>query len=612
MCGIFGFLGSKCCFKYGISGLRHLQNRGYDSAGCCGIDNICLNFVIKKYASSSNYDSINRLDEHREDFKNCNIGIFHTRWATHGANTDNNAHPHMDNYKRFAIVHNGIIENFYELKLELENNYNIHFDSNTDTEVVVNLISVYYDGKYIEKSIMKAISRLRGTWALVILCIDQPNNMYCIRRGSPLLIGHGDTGVIVTSEQAGFGTYVEKYICLKNDDLTKIVMKDKNISIEHEQNEKYEIRNITIKLNELSPEPYNHWTFKEIYEQYESSTRVMENRILGSNIILDELTRYENYLKNIDHVILLGCGTSLNASKHSVYFFKDLCKLTTVQAFDGAEFIFDDIPKHGTSCAIFLSQSGETKDLYRCIKICHDNYVLTIGVINVIDSLISRDVESVCYLNAGREVSVASTKAFTSQIMLVCMIAIFIAQIKNINKHKRDNYIESLSMLPSQINEVLSTVTNTCQTVAEYLIHHKDLFILGKGNMISVAEEGALKTKEIGYIHSEAYGSNSLRHGPYALIEKGTPIIFLNSDDSNTELVNSTIEEVISRNAYPIVISDANYVSRHAIHKIIVPKNKNFNGILHNIPMQIMAYYMACLKGHNPDMPRNLSKSVTV
>ena len=293
-------------------------------------------------------------------------------------------------------------------------------------------------------------------------------------------------------------------------------------------------------------------------------------------------------------------------------FFKDLCNFSTVQAFDGSEFTDDDVPKHGSVCAIFLSQSGETKDLYRCIKICRDNAVFTIGVINVVDSLIAREVNCGCYLNAGREVGVASTKAFTSQVIVLSMIAIFFAQINDLSVFKREQYIKALRQLPTEIKKTINTTADICKLIASHLMDQKNMFVLGKGSMLSVASEGALKTKEIGYIHAEAYGGNALRHGPYAVIDQGTPIVFLSPDDSNFTTMNNTIEEVKSREAYPIVISDSSNVSRHAAQKIIVPRSDIYKGILHNIPMQLIAYFMAVVKGHNPDMPKNLSKCVSV
>jgi glucosamine--fructose-6-phosphate aminotransferase (isomerizing) len=654
MCGILGFLGvackegqTECCFKYGIYGLKQLQNRGYDSAGACAIktkDNLENNFVLRKFASKKSIedsskilDSIKMLEEYEDEFKCCMNGIFHTRWATHGAKTDNNAHPHLDNKNRIALVHNGIIENYYDLKLELEKEHNIIFKSETDTEVIVNLISIYYEQtkdefgmKHMKQAIMKAVARLQGTWALVIISTEKPDNMYCARRGSPLLVGFGGCYIIVTSEQAGFGSNVNNYICLNNDDITVLKKHDGKVTFRNIDN--YELRNVTIKNNELTPDPFPHWTLKEINEQYEASIRAISfgGRIVENDkVILGGPLMHIERLKKIEHLILLGCGTSLNAGIHSMDFFKDLCNFTTVQAFDGSEFTDKDIPLRGSSCAILISQSGETKDLYRCIKILKNNPslntnktkddsldidVFTIGVVNVQDSLIAREVDCGCYLNAGREVGVASTKAFTSQVIVLSMLAIFFAQINGINRSKREYYIKSLRQLSTDIKKTISNCLEISEKVADYLKLQKDLFILGKGSMVSVACEGALKTKEIGYIHAEAFGGNALRHGPYALIESGTPIIFINPNDDNYSLMNNTVEEVTSRDAYPIIISDneSNNISRHAKFKIIVPFNRIYRGILHNIPLQLIAYHLAIKKSHDPDKPKNLSKCVSV
>jgi glucosamine--fructose-6-phosphate aminotransferase (isomerizing) len=657
MCGIFGFLGTKCFFKYSINGLKQLQNRGYDSAGCCGIRKLVIEpketdktddskdqkeceyeMIVRKYATKKDGDSIDTLEKDADLFENCEVGISHTRWATHGAKTDANAHPHLDYKDRIALVHNGIIENYYELKKELEVKHKIKFRSETDTEVIVNLISIYYDQsedsdgvKHMEQAIMKAVSRLSGTWALIVISKEKPDNIYCARRGSSLLIGFGDCCIMVTSEQAGFNSYVTNYVQLDDDDIT--VIRKRNGKINFENIENYELRKVTVGKSELTPEPFEHWTLKEIHEQYAASVRAINfgGRILESNKInLGGLVQREAILKKITHLLLLGCGTSLNAAQHAVHFFKDLCEFTTVQAFDGSEFLKEDIPKKGKVCAVFLSQSGETKDLYRCIEICRSNNVFTVGVVNVVDSLIARNVDCGCYLNAGREVGVASTKAFTSQVILLSMLAIYFAQINNLNSTKREYYIKCLRQLPTDIKKIFHTTDDTnisketdfkkkvitiddmCKEIAEYLITQKDLFVLGKGSMVSVASEGSLKTKEIGYIHAESYGGNALRHGPYAVIEKGTPIIFLNPNDTNYDLMNNTIEEVKTRDACPIVISDSKDVSRHASYKIQVPSNNVYKGILHNIPMQLISYYMALKKGHNPDMPKNLSKCVTV
>lgn len=637
MCGIFGFISdiyessNSECFQRGIFALRQLQNRGYDSAGGCAIKNSNdqNSIVLRKYATTKQVDSIDRLEKDSDIFLDTSVGIFHTRWATHGAKTDNNAHPHIDHTGKIALVHNGIIENYFDLKSELEKNHNIDFKSETDTEVIANLISVYYsESNHMEEAIIKATNRLRGTWALVIICSDKPDNMYCARHGSALLIGFGDRSIMVASEQAGFGQAVTNYICLKDHDITVIRRRLGKVKFEKTQN--YEMKAVSLTSQELTPDPYPHWTLKEILEQYEASIRAISfgGRILSdSEVRLGGLLEHELELKSVEHIILLGCGTSLNAGQHALQYFRDLGRFTTVQALDGSEFTAQDIPSNQAdkTAAIFLSQSGETKDLYRCLKICRNSEVLiTIGVINAVDSLIAREVDCGCYLNAGREVGVASTKAFTSQVILLSMIAIYFAQINNISSKKRIQYIRSLRRLSQDIKLTLSSSNEASKRIADQLTHQKSMFILGKGSIIPVAEEGALKTKEIGYIHSEAYGGNALRHGPYALIEPGTPIIFLNPSDawftsstlgeSHFSLMNNTIEEVKSREAFTIMITDVNTskVMSKADIVVEVPSNSHYQGILLNIPMQLIAYHMAIIKGNNPDKPRHLSKCVSV
>lgn len=632
MCGIFGFIGkNNDSFKYGMYGLKQLQNRGYDAAGCCSIHNNEL--LLSKYASTPTTDSIDRLEQDALLYEHCNNGIYHTRWATHGSKTDNNAHPHMDNTERFAIVHNGIIENYLELK-EYLIDLGIVFRSGTDTEVIVNLLSINYDiTKCIEDAILKTVNMLRGTWALLILSLDHPDKIYCIRHGSSLLMGLGDNCIMIASEQAGFGNHVVNYTCIDNNNLVTLYIKD-NVVMYDSMVGFGKFYDVTLSSTELSPDPYEHWTLKEIHEQYESSLRAINygGRIDGDKIKLGGLSNHDTELVNAKHLILLGCGTSLNAGMYSKMYFKKLCNFVTVQAFDGSEFTLDDIPKTSdVICVIFLSQSGETKDLYRCLEVCNvaenmDRNIITVGVINAVDSLIAREVNCGCYLNAGREVGVASTKAFTSQIILLSMIAMYISQLHNINNNIRKKMIQSLRKLSFDIKQCLNMINESCDIISDHLINEQHCFILGKpySNMKYVADEGSLKIKEIGYLHTESYGGKALRHGPYALIEKNTPIIFINPYDNDEGFVHmiSTVEEVKSRDATTIMISDSLSYETQNNSKIVlpdtidtiinVPYNRDYQCILHNIPMQIIAYKLSVKKGNNPDKPRNLSKCISV
>ena len=613
MCGITGYIGSKDAFYYILNGLKMLENRGYDSAGICTID-AEHNYVLNKFATTSELSSLKKLESYEKHYKNSCIGIGHTRWATHGAKTDANSHPHTDNTGIFSLVHNGIIENYFELKKELEQEHNITFVSETDTEVIVNLISIYYKKyKHVEESIVEATGRLKGTWGIVVLCSDKPDNLYCARHGSPLLIGFGGSFMLVASEQSGFCNYLTNYVCLEDGDV--VVLKKRKGKITFEKQDAYVLKDITVKDIQPTPDPYPHWTIKEINEQYEASIRAisMGGRLLDDySVKLGGLMSDKDSLIKLDHLILLGCGTSLYAGLHSLKFFKELCDFVTVQAFDGAEFDENDIPKQGNTGLLFLSQSGETRDLHRCIKIGRSKGLFMIGVVNVIDSQIARDVDCGCYLNAGREVGVASTKCFTSQVIVLSMIAIWFAQIKDINNYQRKKYIKNLRQLPMHIKKTIKNTEEHIKKLAEVLMKHDSIFILGKGSSKSIAQEGSLKIKEIGYIHAEGYGGNSLRHGPYALIKKDTPIIFVAPNDSHITHMKNTIEEVHSREAMPICITDCKDEMKHSRETIVVEANTTYKGILHVIPMQLLSYYISVLKGHNGDKPKNLSKTVSV
>ena len=619
MCGILGIIGYIDGFDITIQGLKMLLNRGYDS---CGIASISNNneLIVHKYADILNRNMIELLESHKNDFNNCEMLISHSRWATHGGKTDENAHPHVDYKNRIVLVHNGIIENYFELKVELEKDFGVNFKSQTDTEVIVNLISVYYDkcNFDLEKAITMATQRLQGTWALEIMCIDNLNRLYCARHGSPLLIGFGDNFAIATSEQSGFCNYVKNYICLNDGDIVLLEKVDGNIKFEKKY--LYKIKDITGEKIETTPYPYSHWTLKEIHEQIESCKRSINfgGRLLDNDKVkLGGLDDNVDKLTNAEHIIILGCGTSLNAGIHGVSFFKDLVDFNTVQSFDAGEFHERDIPKHGKTILIMLSQSGETKDLHRCISIAKKYDLFTIGIINVVDSLIAREVDCGCYLNAGKEVGVASTKAFTSQIIVLSLVAIWFAQTKNINKDKRKEYINCLRNLSNDIKETISKSKDDCKQIADFLKDKTSCFILGKGLMESYAREGALKIKEISYIHAEGYSAVSLKHGPFSLLDENIPVIIINpypEDKNNIDYlrVESTIEEVASRYAPIILITNSKEECKKTKFIVRVETNKVYEGILHLIPMQLIAYYLSVSKGINPDMPKNLAKCVTV
>jgi len=607
MCGIIGIIGFSQCNKFIIDGLLQLQNRGYDSAGICTLSNN-NEFLIYKYASKTNINAMNLLKE--KEYNNDTIGIGHTRWATHGAKTDNNSHPHMDMNNQFSLVHNGIIENFNELKNDLIGK-NYTFKSQTDTEVIVNLLA--YENTLVDRvedAIRNTINKLEGTYALCILNKKEQNKLYCVRHGSPLLISINDNEALIVSEQSGFCNKANSYICLDNQDIC--ILEKKNNKVNISTSNSYNLKKSTNIESKLTPYPYNHWMIKEIYDQVESSKRAISNggRLFDDNKVkLGGLESSKDKLIKIKNLILLGCGTSYFAGLTSIKYFKELCNFNTIQIFDGAEFNDNDIPKIGETALLLLSQSGETKDLHRCIKIGKDNNLYIIGVVNVVDSLIARESNCGCYLNAGREVAVASTKSFTSQVIILSMIAIWFAQKHNINDNKRLQYISDIRKLSNDISQVLNN-GEKYKLFVDQLFNKNSMFILGKGNLEAIAKESSLKVKEVSYIHAEGYSGSSLKHGPFGLLEKDFPVILIDSDENYFSKMTNVYEEVKSRHANVITISNNYNLERENL--ILIPQNKTFSNILSIIPMQLISYEISIKKGINPDFPRNLAKVVTV
>jgi glucosamine--fructose-6-phosphate aminotransferase (isomerizing) len=648
MCGIFGILTKNKIKKLRqliIDGLIQLQNRGYDSSGVCVLND--NNFEIHKYASTNEISSLNKLISLELDIDNkeLSIGIGHNRWATHGAKNDINAHPHISNDKKFVLVHNGIIENYQDLKAMLVND-GYTFYSQTDTEVIVNLISYNYNNiknnkvknninnnlnkniknenktlenqinDDIEKSISETINQLEGTYGIILMFINNPDKIYCVRNGSPLLIGSNDDSVIITSEQSGFCNMVNTYITLNNDDICVISIDNKNNKLQIDTSHKYIQKNITLTNYDLTPYPYQYWTIKEIYEQEKTVINSFNRggRIKNvSEVKLGGLEENINILKSIKNLILLGCGTSYHAGLYGLNYLKTLCNFNTVNIYDGADFNIMDVPKEGKTALILISQSGETRDLHRCIEIAKDNNIFTIGVINVVDSLIAREVDCGVYCNAGREMGVASTKAFTSQVICLSLIAVWFSQMAGINEIKRKNILKDLKNLSNDIKNTLSDVKDDIIEISTQLKNYDNLFLLGKGTDEAVAKEGSLKIKEISYIHSEGYSASALKHGPFALLDERFPVILLNCIEEYNSKIYNCFEEVHSRNSPVYIITNNNNINLKRDCKIIkVRYNKSYSSLLGILPLQLMAYYISINKNINPDIPKNLAKVVTV
>lgn len=612
MCGIVACASKNNCSRILFNGLLQLKNRGYDSVGMCSANE--YKFTIDKFASTPEIDSYELLNRALENHSNSKIGIAHTRWATHGAKTDENSHPHISMCGKFSIVHNGIIENYKDLKQMLASNGYV-FKSQTDSEVIVQLLSYVHSNSKNENimdSIKEMLKMLQGTWGLVIVCLDKPDSIYCTRHGSPVLIGYDDECAIVCSEKSGFCNRIQNYFVLGDLEICKIKLVDNCVKISMEKD--YKLNTLRHEEFALSPEPYLHWTIKEIYEQPESALRAisMGGRLMDDGQVkLGGLDDNFDKLKNIDNLILLGCGTSYFAGQHSLFFFKDLCDFNSVQLFDGADFKENDVPKNGKSALILISQSGETKDLHRCIDIGKRLGLFLIGLVNVVDSLIAREVNCGCYLNAGKENGVASTKSYTSQVIILSMIAVWFSQKKRIHQEKREKYIRDIRKLHYDITNALTINEDLLENVInKVLIDKEHLFLLGKGKSESIAKEGALKIKEITYIHAEGYSTSSLKHGPFALLDEKFPVILISPNDEHYKKNENAYEEIKSRNSPIIFITDD--LTCDKLNVLYVPKNDTFCDLLSVIPLQLIAYRLAVLKGINPDTPKNLAKVVTV
>jgi glucosamine--fructose-6-phosphate aminotransferase (isomerizing) len=462
-----------------------------------------------------------------------------------------------------------------------------------------------------EESIKKTIEQLSGTWALVIININYPNKLWVTRNGSPLLLGIEDDYVIVASEQIAFGNHINNYIVLNNNDLIEITKT--NETIEYNKNiNHYQLNKKIQNGDESSPTNYDHWMIKEIMEQSKSVNCAINNggRIESETTVkLGGLDKNKKQLLDSDNLILLGCGTSYHAGLWSMHVFKELNIFNTTSIYDGAEFEIKDIPKKGKTVFILLSQSGETKDLQRCIKMIHDNNCASIGVINVVDSFIARETNCGVYLNAGREVAVASTKSFTNQCVILTLIAIWFSQNRQSCIEKRTKLINDLHNLSFHIANLFKKENlEEVKKIVPIIKDSHSMFLLGKGKEEAIAKEGALKIKEVTYIHAEGYSSSALKHGPFGLIVPSLPIIIFDVNETYRSKNKNVYQEVIAREANVIKITEI----KDETTCLIIDKNDTFAGLLANIYVQLLAYYVAIEKEYNPDFPRNLAKVVTV
>lgn len=641
MCGIIGYLGEEPCFDYLITGLKLLQNRGYDSAGISTI-NSSNQIITTKFASNSNETSIDILEKLSKSHSSNFIGIGHTRWATHGSKSDLNAHPHNDSNNLFSVVHNGIIENYTEIKEMLEKS-SITLVSQTDTEVIPKLFQYFYEKQLqkgdsfekctktvnntfdFQKDILKpTIDLLKGSWAILVLYSKTPDKIYVCKNGSPVVIGVSPKNshkffCLISSETSVLSEYYSKYISLNDGDILCIQKKESNeIIIDYNEARFKEMRDIPniftdTRDNQIILEEFPHYTLKEIYEQPFSILRTLDIR----EDLFKTLEKNREKILSHKHLILLGCGTSLNSANVASHLFRNIKCFSTVQAFDASEMTMDHIPfsfkEHSKKDTLFilLSQSGETKDVHKCLEMIKKNGYMTISLVNVFDSLIYRESDLGIYLNAGLERAVASTKSFTSQIIGLTLLSRWFESGIKLNKEPVKNE-ENISYL---VKNYLENNRNYLKELAKTMYEAKNIFVLGRGIYKCIADECALKIKEICYIHCESFSQGALKHGPFALLDAETIVILFGFDEKTL----NTIEEISSRGSRIILITtrDNPFVNENIRNKtetILIPSciYEYYQCILSIIPLQLLAYEISILKGINPDYPRNLAKVVTV
>jgi len=625
-CGIAGVVGAKGDARdYLIEGLTILKNRGYDSAGIATMADADSQLVVTKHASEGEKaDGLNTVDKMSSVSNGHNIGIAHTRWATHGGKTDANAHPHTDSSGRIALVHNGTLNNANELRKELQSRGH-HFNSETDTEVIAKLIGEYYEQVGdIKLATEQALSRCDGSWGLCIMCTDCPDQLVVARNGSPLVIGIGTDRTFIASETSAFNRYTKNFISMNDGEIG--VLKGDGMTLDLSRMQVAPDQEV-----KLSPAPYPHWTLKECVEQPEAIGRALGfgGRLTSDQIQLGGLEKMKDDLAHVKYLTLSACGTSLNAAKYAEKLMKHLGSFDVVHSLDAAETDQKDFPKNPQmakeSAYLVVSQSGETKDVANVVNAAQENNLTVLSVVNAVGSLIARTTKLGVYCNAGRENAVASTKAFTTQVTVLALIALWFRELKDRangvehNSAEGELLKESLMRLPICCGMALKN-REQCREVAQRLNGKDHCFVLGKGYGEPVAYEGALKIKEMCYLHAEGYSGGALKHGPFALIESdengkrgATPIIMLILDDTHAHHMRTAAEEVRARGADVIVITDkAELADGIDSNPIVIPSNGPMTALGAVLPIQLIAYELALMRGINPDTPRNLAKAVTV
>jgi glucosamine--fructose-6-phosphate aminotransferase (isomerizing) len=610
MCGIVGYIGSREAYPVLIKGLKRLEYRGYDSAGVALLNGDTT--IYKKRGKVSELEDYVRGKETK-----CTIGIGHTRWATHGEPSDVNAHPHHSEKGLFTIIHNGIIENYAVLKRTLMEQ-GMTFYSETDTEVLANLIEYIYTTEKVsvEVAVSLALQKVEGAYGLVVISSEEPDMLIAARRSSPLVIGLGSNEYFIASDATPIAEYTDRVIYLNNDDIALIRRDELVLKNLVSETTSVNIKTLELGIQEMEKQGYEHYMLKEIFEQPRSIQDTFRGRIHTetSEIRLGGLLDVKDRLVGARRIVVIACGTSWHAGLVGEYLIEDLARIP-VEVEYASEFRYRNPMIGPEDVVLAISQSGETADTLAAIQLAREAGALVLGICNVAGSSISRETHAGVYTHAGIEIGVASTKAFTTQVTVLAMMAVMIGKEKGVLSQQRYSHlIQELYDVPGKIEKILEQ-NEEFKRIADIYKDANNALYLGRGVSFPVALEGALKLKEISYIHAEGYPAAEMKHGPIALIDEKMPVVFIATRDSSYEKIVSNIQEVKARNGVVIaIVTEGDTIIREmADHVIEIPQSdESLVALTAVVPLQLIAYHIALMRGCNVDQPRNLAKSVTV
>lgn len=609
MCGIVGYIGEKNCIPILISGLKRLEYRGYDSAGLGFITGGSARVIKSKGKVSILEEKLN------SNAYNSTLGIGHTRWATHGVPNEINAHPHFNASHDLLIIHNGIIENYQTIKTSLTKN-GYDFITETDSEVIAHLIDSFIQrGNSLLKSVRLALSEVEGTYGLAVIYNGEPDKIIAARKGSPLVIGVGEGENFIASDVSAILAHTKQVVYMEDGEIVEVYRDRFVTKTIHDEEIQKEIHEISLSLDEIDKGGYPHFMLKEIMEQPESVRNSMRGRLLlnDGNAKLGGLDNVFDRLSNCKRIIISACGTSWHAGLVGEYMFEQYAHIPTEVEY-ASEFRYRNPIIHPDDAVFFISQSGETADTLAAMKEAKNKGALALGICNVVGSSIARESMGGVYIHAGPEIGVASTKAFTSQLVVLSLIALLLARKRGMKTEDGKCMTDHLDQIPAKISKILQ-LNSEIEFIASEFQDAKNFLYLGRGFNFPVALEGALKLKEISYIHAEGYPAAEMKHGPIALIDENMPAVFIAPKDSTYDKIISNIQEVKARKGRIIAIASDNdtEIDKLVDYTIKIPDTISMlMPLLTVIPLQLLAYHIAVKKGLNVDQPRNLAKSVTV